>query len=156
MHPQPFLSTHPPSPNDGTYLRNILFVQPPRLGEKLEAVSMRRQVTCSDHDGSVVQVSLGNAGLKVAFKPSSPIRAFFICWLRTPNTWSNKLAIKGCRDRRERNIIPVEEGGPITTVSIFALAPSKTRRSIRLSDKPTSFTCTVGLHGAWFLKPVLP
>lgn len=45
------------------YLGNILFVEPPRLGEELEPVPVRWQVTRRNHDGSVVQETLGNAGL---------------------------------------------------------------------------------------------
>lgn len=90
-------------------------------------------MTCSDHDGSIVQVSLGNAGLQVAFKSSSPYRECFICWL-LPDTKHGEVDLqKTFIAPAAKKSLPIEEGAPIT-VSSLALTPPKTRRSIQLSD----------------------
>lgn len=53
--------------NTAADLGDVLFVQPARFGEELEAVPVAWEVTRRDHDGAIVQVALGDAGLYRAF-----------------------------------------------------------------------------------------
>lgn len=92
-------STQPPSPAITYYLGNILVVQPPRLGEELEPISVRRQVTCSDHDCSIVQVILGNAGLR-----DIHLELFMLYYV-------------GVRDEKMFHILHNETGGSTATTA---------------------------------------